>query len=131
LRHGARLLAAQARVRSPKLHVTLRSLHALGAPLMGQQPFDGQTLCVAFPGARHGGIPSEGGHVAVATTHAGALLEHAELGGAYDAAEAVTYDDVVEPGELRDALLDALRLASVRDAGAGALGPAAHHGVRP
>jgi acetyl-CoA carboxylase carboxyltransferase component len=131
LRHGARLLAAQARVRSPKLHVTVRSLHALAGALMGQQPFDGQTLCVAFPGARHAGIPSEGGRVIAAATDAGALLEHAELGGAYDAAEAVTYDDVVEPGELRDALLDALRLASVRDAGAGGLGPAAHHGVRP
>ncbi|HEY7135379.1 MAG TPA: carboxyl transferase domain-containing protein [Acidimicrobiia bacterium] len=116
LRHAARLLAAQARVRSPKLHVTLRSLHGVGAPLMGQQPFDGQTLCVALPGARHGGIPSAGGQpAATGPTEASVLLEHAELGGAYDAAETLTYDDVVEPGELRDALLDALRLASLRD----------------
>jgi acetyl-CoA carboxylase carboxyltransferase component len=132
LRRAARMLAAVARLRSPKLHVTLRRAHGLGGPLMGLGAFGGQTVTLALPGARTGGVPAETGAASrdvSAATDAVALLDHSELGGAYANAETVVYDDVIEPCELRDALLGALRLGSDRDAGP--VAPAAHHGVRP
>ena len=39
------------------------------------------------------------------------------------------YDDVIEPAELRNALLAALRLTEVRRRAP--VEPAAHHGIRP
>jgi hypothetical protein len=39
------------------------------------------------------------------------------------------YDDVIEPAELRNALLSALRLTSARRRAA--VEPAAHHSIRP
>ena len=47
-----------------------------------------------------------------------ALLEHAELGGAYAAADRLSYDDVIDPRDLRDELLAALDLTRGRRAGA-------------
>jgi acetyl-CoA carboxylase carboxyltransferase component len=115
LRHAARMFAAQARVRSPKLHVTLRKAYGFGSSLMAMNPFDGQTVTLAFPGARLGAMPADSGADAARIEgDAREVLEHAELGGAYSGADTMSYDDVVDPRELRNALLDALRLASAR-----------------
>lgn len=130
LRHAARMFAAQARVRAPKIHVTLRKAYGFGSSLMAMNPFDGQSVTLALPGARLGAMPAEGGgEAARLEADTQALLEHAELGGAYSAADTMSYDEVVEPAELRNALLDAMRLTAVRRGGA--VGPAAHHGVLP
>ena len=115
LRHAARMFAAQARVRSPKLHVTLRKAYGFGSSLMAMNPFDGQTVTLAFPGARLGAMPAESGAEAAGLEgDSRDLLEHSELGGAYSAADTMSYDTVIDPRELRNALLDALRLAAVR-----------------
>lgn len=129
LRHAARLYAAQAGVRSPKLHVTLRRAYGLGAALMGMNPFDAQTTTLAFPGARIGPLPGESGaESATADPDVAQLLEHAELGGAYSAADRLTYDDVIDPRDLRNELLAALALSAPRRA----RGPAGPGGaVRP
>ena len=130
LRHGARMFAAQARLRAPKLHVTLRKAYGFGSSLMAMNPFDDQTVTLALPGARLGAMPAEGGGSAAGLdADTQTLLEHAELGGAYSAADTMSYDEVIEPAELRNALLDALRLTTARRRGA--VGPAAHHGIRP
>jgi acetyl-CoA carboxylase carboxyltransferase component len=116
LRHAARMYEAQARIRGPKLHVTLRKAYGFGSSLMAMNPFDGQTTTLAFPGARLGAMPAESGAEAAGLdVDVAALLEHAELGGAYAAADRLSYDDVIEPAELRDALLAALRLGRRRD----------------
>ena len=118
LRHAARMFAAQARVRSPKLHVTLRKAYGFGSSLMAMNPFDGQSVTLAFPGARLGAMPAESGADAAGLVgDSRDLLEHSELGGAYSAADTMSYDAVIDPRELRNALLDALRLAAVRNAG--------------
>ena len=57
------------------------------------------------------------------------VLDHAELGGAYSSADTMSYDEVIEPRELRNALLAALRLASQRRSEPPE--PARHHGIRP
>jgi methylmalonyl-CoA decarboxylase subunit alpha len=115
LRHAARMFSAQAAVRGPKLHVTLRKAYGFGSSLMAMNPFDRQTVTLAFPGARLGAMPAEGGGAAAKLEgDTQQLLEHAELGGAYSSADTMGYDDVIDPRELRNALLDALRLASAR-----------------
>jgi acetyl-CoA carboxylase carboxyltransferase component len=130
LRHAARMFAAQHRVRAPKLHVTLRKAYGFGSSLMAMNPFDDQAVTLALPGARLGAMPAaSGAEAAGLEADARAVLEHAELGGAYSSADTMGYDEVVEPAELRDALLDALRLTSARRRGA--VGPAEHHGILP
>lgn len=130
LRAAARLFAAQARLAGPKLHVTLRKAYGFGSSLMAMNPFDGQTVSLALPGARLGAMPADSGAEA-ARLEAGEaeLLRHAELGGAYGAADTLAYDDVVAPAELRNALLDGLRLAAGRRERA--VGPVAAVGIRP
>jgi methylmalonyl-CoA decarboxylase subunit alpha len=115
LRHAARMFAAQARVRSPKLHVTLRKAYGFGSSLMAMNPFDDQTVSLALPGARLGAMPAAGSADAAGVDDdTRAVLEHAELGGAYSAADTMSFDEIVAPVQLRDALLDALRLTSAR-----------------
>ncbi len=130
LRHAARMFAAQARVRSVKLHVTLRKAFGFGSSLMAMNPFDDQTLTLALPGARLGAMPAEGGAEAARLEEdAASLLANAEIGGAYSSADTMGYDEVVEPSELRDALLDAMRLTAPRRRAPAE--PASHHGVLP
>jgi len=130
LRHAARMFAAQGRLRSPKLHATLRKAYGFGSSLMAMNPFDDQTVTLALPGARLGAMPAAGGAEAAGIDgDTKAVLEHAELGGAYSSADTMSYDEVVAPGELRDALLAALRLSSARRRLS--VGPAAHAGVLP
>lgn len=130
LRHAARMFAAQHQLRSPKLHVTLRKAYGFGSSLMAMNPFDAQTVTLALPGARLGAMPAtSGAEAAGLESDAKAVLEHAELGGAYSSADTMGYDEVVQPAELRDALLDALRLTSARRRAP--VTPAAHHGILP
>jgi acetyl-CoA carboxylase carboxyltransferase component len=130
LRHAARMFAAQHRLRSPKLHVTLRKAYGFGSSLMAMNPFDAQTVTLALPGARLGAMPAtSGAEAAGLEADATAVLEHAELGGAYSSADTMGYDEVVQPGELRNALLDALRLTAARRRAP--VEPAAHHGILP
>ena len=130
LRHAARMFAAQARVTAPKLHVTLRKAYGFGSSLMAMNPFDDQTVTLALPGARLGAMPADGGaQAANVDGDTKAVLEHAELGGAYSAADTMSYDEVVAPAELRDALLHALRLSAPRRALP--VEPVRHHGTLP
>jgi len=130
LRHAARMFAAQHRVRSPKLHVTLRKAYGFGSSLMAMNPFDAQTVTYAFPGARLGAMPAESGaDAARLEPDARAVLEHAELGGAYSSADTLGYDEIIEPSELRNALLDGLALSESRRRGPAE--PAAHRGILP
>ena len=82
---------------------------------MAMNPFDDQTVTLALPGARLGAMPAEGGAQAAGVDgDTKAVLEHAELGGAYSSADTMGYDEIVAPAELRDALLGALRLSGTR-----------------
>ena len=118
LRAAALMFEAQARIRGPKLHVTLRKAHGFGAALMAMNPFDAQTTTMALPGARLGAMPAEtGSDAAGVEPDVRALLEHAELGGAYGSADRMSYDDVIDPRQLRNELLRALALTRVRRAG--------------
>lgn len=115
LRSAARMFAAQARIRAPKLHVTLRKAYGFGSSVMGMNPFDGQTMTLAFPSASLGAMPAAGASTASgAGTEMRRELETREFGGPWSAADTMSYDEVIDPRDLRNSLLDALRLARVR-----------------
>ncbi|ASR36271.1 acetyl-CoA carboxylase carboxyltransferase subunit [Prauserella marina] len=118
LRAGARMFAAQHRAHVPKLHVTLRKVFGFGSSVMGMNAYDNQTVSLAFPGATLGAIPAAvGGATAKADPGTRKALLEAESAGPWRLAGSVTYDEVIEPGELRTALLDGLRLAAARREG--------------
>lgn len=102
LRRAARLYAAQARHPGPKLHVTLRKAYGFGSSLMAMNPFEGQTVSLALPGAELAAMPGD------------ADGDGGGGGTGQRAAERLSYDEVVAPAELRDRLLAALDLASAR-----------------
>jgi acetyl-CoA carboxylase carboxyltransferase component len=130
LRSAARMYAAQARLRVPKLHVTLRKAFGFGSSLMAMNPFDRQSIALAFPGISLGGMPAAGGGTAAKVSDdTRAQLEAAESAGAWKAADNLSYDAVIDPRDLRNALLAGLRLSAGRVTEPPA--PARHTGVRP
>ena len=60
------MFAVQHRLTVPKLHVTLRKAFGFGSSIMAMNPFDGQTITLAFPSITLGAMPasSEGSAVA-------------------------------------------------------------------
>jgi acetyl-CoA carboxylase carboxyltransferase component len=116
LRHAARLFAVQHRLEVPKLHVTLRKAFGFGSSVMAMNPFDGQTITLAFPSITLGALPaaSEGSAVEDAGERARLAAEQARA--SVNAGARLAYDDVIDPRELRNALLAGLSLAEGRDA---------------
>lgn len=111
LRAAARMYAAQHRSRSAKLQVTLRKAYGFGSSVMAMNPFDGQTLSVAFPGVTFGGMPARGADAAMrATAEDAAAMVQAELASGYRSAHGLSIDDLIDPRHTRNVLLDALRL---------------------
>lgn len=119
LRAAARMYTAQAKVRSPKLHVTVRKAYGFGSSLMAMNPFDRQTITLAFPGATLGAMPAGGGGTAVhADSQTQSALDAAEAGGPWAVADTMNYDEIIDPRDLRNVLLRALDLAMARWKGA-------------
>ncbi|WP_176594035.1 acyl-CoA carboxylase subunit beta [Sphingobium sp. EM0848] len=115
LRHAARMFVAQHRLKVPKLHVTLRKAFGFGSSIMAMNPFDGQTISLSFPAITLGAMPAASGADAAkldAETRARVAAEQA--GGAYHLADKIGFDDVIDPRDLRNALLDGLILAEGR-----------------
>ena len=48
----------QHRLRVPKLHVTIRKAFGFGSSVMAMNPFDGQTITLAFPSITLGALPA-------------------------------------------------------------------------
>ena len=115
LRSGARMFAAQTRASSPKLHVTLRKAYGFGSMVMGMIGFDAQSAVLAFPGATLGamgaGALSRASH---ADTEQAEQLRQAEQEASYRSAGSLGFDELIDPRELRDALLHALERALFR-----------------
>ena len=112
LRAAAKMYFAQSKLRSPKLHVTLRKAFGFGSSLMAMNPFDHQTISLALPGVYLGGIPAKrGSQAANLDNNIQELLTTLENGGAWYAADNMAYDEIIDPRELRNALLQALKLS--------------------
>jgi acetyl-CoA carboxylase carboxyltransferase component len=115
LRAGARMFAAQTRATTPKLHVTLRKAYGFGSMVMAMVGFDGQSATFAWPGATLGAM---GASATSWATNADAdeteRLRRAELDASYRSARGLGFDELIDPRETRDRLLDALARALSR-----------------
>ncbi len=78
-------------------------------------PFDGQTITLALPSITLGALPadSEGSAIEDSEERAGLAAEQARA--SVVAGARLSYDDVIDPRELRNALLAGLSLAEGRD----------------
>ncbi|WP_137725504.1 acyl-CoA carboxylase subunit beta [Prescottella subtropica] len=115
LKAGARMFAAQHRLRGPKFHVTVRKAFGFGSSVMGMNPYDDQTMTLAFPAVTLGGIPADvGGRTAKEDDATRRALVDNEASGPWGLARTLVYDDVIDPRELRNILLRGLA-GSVRD----------------
>jgi acetyl-CoA carboxylase carboxyltransferase component len=116
LRAAARMFAAQHRLSVPKLHVTLRKAFGFGSSIMAMNPYDDQTILYAFPGVTLGAMPAEsGGRAAKLDDATQAEVTSTQTGGPWPQAHGMGYDDVIDPRDLRDALLRSLLLLEDRD----------------
>jgi acetyl-CoA carboxylase carboxyltransferase component len=130
LRAGARMFAAQTLATSPKLHVTLRKAYGFGSMVMGMIPFDGQSAVLALPGATMGAMGAAAMSRATgAEGDEAERLRRAELEASYRSAGTLGFDELIDPREIRDALLDALERALFRRQAAPE--PVARVGVLP
>ncbi len=114
LRHAARMFAVQHRLEVPKLHVTLRKAFGFGSSVMAMNPFDGQTITLAFPSITLGALPASSEGSAIADPGERARLAAEQAKASVTAGSRLAYDDVIDPRDLRDALLAGLTLAEGR-----------------
>jgi acetyl-CoA carboxylase carboxyltransferase component len=128
LRHAARMFAVQHRLRVPKLHVTLRKAFGFGSSIMAMNPFDGQTITLAFPSITLGALPASSEGSAIKDPEERARLAAEQAKASVNAGARLAYDDVIDPRDLRTALLAGLALAEARE---GAAGPRRSMGILP
>ena len=115
LRHAARMFVMQHRLEVPKLHVTLRKAFGFGSTIMAMNPFDGQTMTLAFPSITLGALPASSEASAIADPGERARIAAQQSQASVNAGARLAYDDVIDPRELRNALLVGLTLAEGRD----------------
>jgi acetyl-CoA carboxylase carboxyltransferase component len=115
LRSGARMFAAQTQATAPKINVTIRKAYGFGSMVMAMMGYDRQTATFAFPGVTLGAMGAKASSRAM---HADAteadLLRQAELDASYRSAGNLGFDELIDPRETRDVILDALDLALSR-----------------
>jgi acetyl-CoA carboxylase carboxyltransferase component len=115
LRSGARMFAAQTQASSPKLHLTLRKAYGFGSMVMTLVGFDNQSATFAYPGATLGAMGASAMSRATnADEDEAAMLRDAELQASYRSAATLGFDELIDPRETRDVLLDALQRALFR-----------------
>jgi len=116
LKWGGKMFRAERRLRNAKIHVTMRKAFGFGAVAMAQNPFDRQTLCLSLPSATMGAMPaSSGGRAAKLDAEAQTRAEAAQMAGPYLLAHHLIYDDIIDPGELRNRILDGLATLAAND----------------
>jgi methylmalonyl-CoA decarboxylase subunit alpha len=114
LRHAARMFAVQHRLRVPKLHVTLRKAFGFGSSIMAMNPFDGQTLTLAFPAITLGVMPASSEGSAIRDPSERVRVAADQARASITAGGRLAYDEVIDPREVRNSLLAGLALADGR-----------------
>ena len=118
LRSGGRMFVAQTVATTPKIHLTLRKAYGFGSMVMALIGFDGQVATFAYPGATLGAMGAGAMSRAMgADDDTVAKLRSAELEASYRSAEGLGFDELLDPRETRDALLDAVERARLRPPG--------------
>ena len=115
LKWAGKMFKAERALRVPKLHVTFRKSFGFGSTTMAHNPFDKQTLCFSFPSVTMSSMPAgAGGRSAKLDAETQAKVEAEQASGPWSMAERMGYDDVIDPRELRNALLSGLALCASR-----------------
>ncbi len=113
LRWGGQMFKAQRRMKNPKLQVTMRKAFGFGAVTMGQNPFDNQSLTLSLPSVNMAAMPADsGGRSAKLDQQTQAEVEASQQAGPYRLADRLGTDEVIDPRELRNALLSAVELCA-------------------
>jgi acetyl-CoA carboxylase carboxyltransferase component len=111
LKWGGRMYLAARRLRTPKISVLMRKGFGFGLVTMAHMPHDKQTLTLALPSANIAAMPAQsGGLTANLDAETRAKIEKAQSGGPYGLADRLGVDEVVDPRELRNALIAGLSL---------------------
>jgi acetyl-CoA carboxylase carboxyltransferase component len=109
LRSGARMFAAQTQATTPKINLTMRKAYGFGSMVMAMVGYDGQSATLAFPGATMGAMGADAtGEAMKAGEEALDALRAAELAASYRSASMLGFDELIDPREARNAVLDAL-----------------------
>jgi acetyl-CoA carboxylase carboxyltransferase component len=114
LRHAARVFAVQRGLDVPKLHVTLRKAFGFGSSVMAMNPFDDQTITLAFPSITLVALPASSEGSAITDPAERARMAARQANASINAGSWPAYDDVIDPRDLRNALLAGLGLAEGR-----------------
>jgi acetyl-CoA carboxylase carboxyltransferase component len=115
LKWAGKMFRAERRLRVPKIHVTFRKAFGFGSTTMAHNPFDHQTLQLSFPNLTMSSMPAgPGGQSARLDAETQARVEAEQRAGAWRMASSLGTDDVIDPRELRNKLLQALELARDR-----------------
>ncbi|MFM8304902.1 MAG: acyl-CoA carboxylase subunit beta [Actinomycetota bacterium] len=130
LRHVARMYAAQRRAQTVKLHVTVRKAFGFGSSVMGMNGFDHQTLSFGLPAITLGALPARtGGATAKIDAEESERLAVEQSKAAFRIAAGMGYDEIIDPRDLRNALLAGLTLSAHRREGP--CSPVVHRGILP
>lgn len=115
LKWGGRMYKAERALANPKLEVTMRKAFGFGSVVMAQNRFDKQTVTYALPSVNMAAMPADsGGRSANLDASAQAEVEAAQRAGPWKMANRMGCDEVIDPRELRNALLDGLTLVEGR-----------------
>jgi acetyl-CoA carboxylase carboxyltransferase component len=109
LKAAGQMFLAQRRFTGKKVVVTLRKAFGFGSSVMGMNPWDHQVISLALPCVNLGGIPAIGGAEAARATEEEAAHLQELQSGAWIAADAMAFDKVISPEELRNELISALQ----------------------
>lgn len=105
---AGRMFRAQRACRQRKVVVTLRKAFGFGSSVMGMNPFDHQLVSLALPCISLGGVPALGGAAASGANDTQAVQMEALQAGAWIPADAMAFDRVIDPRQLRNEIIAAL-----------------------
>ena len=108
LRAAGDMFQAQRRYQGRKIVVTLRKAFGFGSSVMGMNPWDQQMVSLALPSVNLGAMPAIGGAEAARASEEEAAALQDIQSGAWIPADAMAFDKVVEPAELRNEIISAL-----------------------
>ncbi len=109
LKAAGQMFSAQRRYRGTKVVITLRKAFGFGSSVMGMNPWDQQAISLALPSVNLGGVPAIGGAEAARAGEEEAAHMRDMQSGAWVPADAMAFDKIIDPRELRNELIAVLQ----------------------
>ena len=118
LKWGGKMFHAERRLEAPKINVLMRKGFGFGLVNMAATPFDRQSWTYALPSVNLAAMPAaSGGQAAGLDEETQQRVDDAQRAGPYALANGLGVDEVIDPREIRNAILNALVLSEGRGAG--------------